>query len=347
MKPLVLTQEAKDNALAMFKELLDKTTDGAELKISITPETLCQLQNIQKPTVFITAIAYLKMTMLIQSSTDELAWYGIATRAMNNYLIEDILVYPQTVTSSTVDADEQKCAKWFMELSDDAINNLKFQGHSHVNMTASPSGRDTGNWRKFADLLKPGEFYILCIGNKRGDFYWNIYDTVSNVHFENQDITMCVIDEKGNSLADWAKENIDKYIVKETPKVTSRVGFVSDHSSTGSYVGRTISIPQPSYTVVPDNKNKASTDKEKEDENLDYKEAMLYVPDDWDEVDYEPESDNYFTYVANVPDFYYSNLFDCYICAGNRFRALHPKRKNPVGRPKGKKNDKTGKKGAK
>lgn len=349
MKPLILTQEAKDKALAMFKELLEKTTGGAELKISITPETLCQVQNVQKPTVFITTTAYIKMTTLIQSSDKELAWYGVATRVMHNYLIEDILVYPQTVTTTTVDADEVKCAKWFMELSDDVINNLKFQGHSHVTMTASPSGRDTENWQKFADLLKPGEFYILCIGNKRGEFYWNVYDTAVNVHFENKDITMCVIDDKGNSILDWAKENIDKYIVNETPKVSSIVGFLGDsHTPSNGVYKRESVTQQPAYTLSDNNSSVKPKDTTKASNTMRYKDALSYVPAAYKaDVDYEPESDTYFTYVSGIPDFYYSNLFDCYTCQGNRYRALNPKQKNPVGRPKGKKENKTNEKGVK
>ena len=327
MKPIMLTQEAKDNALEIFKKLLESATDNTDLKINITTETLLQEQGIEKPIVFILAEAYVKMTALINNSNDELAWYGIATRVNNNYFIEDILVYPQTVTSSTVDADEEKCAKWFMELPDDVINNLKFQGHSHVTMGASPSGRDTNNWLKFANLLKPNEFMILCIGNKRNEFYWNIYDKEKNVFFENKDITMCVVDDKGNSISNWAKESIEKYIVKETPRVSSTVGF---HNNTIKINGQTYPIDTKPNTKESKKESIPSIN------NSTYAEMLSYIPATLrDVIEYEVESDTYFAYITGLPNFCYSSLYGCYICEGVKFRTENPKQpKRPVGRPK-------------
>jgi hypothetical protein len=280
--------------------------------------------------VYVLASAYVKMISLINSSNDELAWYGVASRVNNNYFIEDILVYPQTVTSATVDADEEKCAKWFMELPDDVINNIRFQGHSHVNMTASPSGRDTNNWIQFANLLKPNEFMILCIGNKKNEFYWNIYDKAINVFFENKDITMCVVDDKGNSISAWAKESVEKYIVKETPRVYSQTGFYNN----------TVSINGQPYEVITDKSEKAKSEKTKDVKDNDKYERMLeYIPNDLKgDVDYEPETDMYFTCCVGLPGFYYSNMYDCYVCRGVTFRSQNPKQlkqfKRGPGRPK-------------
>ena len=294
----MLTQEAKDNALEIFKKLLESATDNADLKINITTETLLQEQGVEKPTVFILASAYIKMTSLINSSSDELAWYGVATRVKHNYFIEDILVYPQTVTAATVDADEEKCAKWFMELPDDVINNLKFQGHSHVNMTASPSGRDTNNWHQFANLLKPNEFMILCIGNKKGEFYWNIYDKAINIYFENKDITMCIVDDKGNSISEWAKESVDKYIVKQTPKVVTTTTPTSGLDFKAIYTREKVE-----YTP-----------------KLSIKESIAIIPKDLKPyVNYEVETDCYYS-DSYLPGFMYSNLYNCFIMQGDEFR---------------------------
>ena len=38
MKPIVLTQEAKDNALAIFQKLLNEATGDNDLKINITTD---------------------------------------------------------------------------------------------------------------------------------------------------------------------------------------------------------------------------------------------------------------------------------------------------------------------
>lgn len=315
MKPIILTQEAKDNALEIFKKLLESASGDGDLKINITTETLLQEQGIEKPTIFILATAYVKMMSLINSSDKELAWYGVATRVKHNYFIEDILVYPQTVTSATVDADEEKCAKWFMELPDDIINNLKFQGHSHVKMGASPSGRDTNNWQQFANLLKPGEFMILCIGNQRSEFYWNIYDKAINVFFENKDITTVIVDDKGNSINTWAKESINKYIIAEQPRITTL--YQASRSSTQT----SINLNGHSYAATPVANKKINKKNDKK-----YEEMISYIPADMvGEVDYDSDSDTYFTEVIGLPGFIYSHLYECYLCAGHTFRTKYPK----------------------
>jgi hypothetical protein len=344
MKPIVLTQEAKDNALEIFKNLLNNAEGNTDLKINITTETLLIEQGIEKPTVFILSSAYNKMMALIKSSNKELAWYGVATRIKHNYFIEDILVYPQTVTAATVDADEEKCAKWFMELPDDIINNLKFQGHSHVGMTASPSGRDTNNWLQFANLLKPDEFMLLCIGNNKGDFYWNIYDKAINVFFENKDITMTIVDEKGNSIIDWAKESIEKYIEEQKPTYTTTpTGFrggkipsssVKDFNNNYQIMfdeHTETSLNGHNYKVVSD---AASSKKSKTEDTM-----LSYVPSEYKgEIEYESETDTYYTDVVGIPGFVYNHLYRCFICEGPAFRYAHPKAK--VGRPKKDKKDK-------
>jgi hypothetical protein len=84
MKPIVLTPEAKANALEIFKQLLEKQDANSDLRISITADTLIQQEGIEKPTVFVTSTAYVKMMSLINSSNQELAWHGVATRVNNN-----------------------------------------------------------------------------------------------------------------------------------------------------------------------------------------------------------------------------------------------------------------------
>ena len=61
---LCLSQEAKDNAIEIFKKLLETATDNADLKINITTETLMQQQGIEKPTGF---FPLLYIMVLIQS----------------------------------------------------------------------------------------------------------------------------------------------------------------------------------------------------------------------------------------------------------------------------------------
>ena len=324
MKPIILTAEAKQRALEIFKHLLEEATVEKDLSIKITAETICNTQELQKPIVFVTAQAYTKMLTLINNTNKEIAWHGIATRVNNNYCIEDILVYPQTVTAATVDADEDAYARWLMDLPDDVINNLRFQGHSHCKMSTSPSGRDTTNWEKFVNLIEPDGFYIFCIGNQHNSFYWNIYDKRHNVLFEDKDIEMCIVDERGNSIDDWCSESIDRYIKEEKPVAytipggggNNPVGFRTSATNT-------LTLNSAHYATAP-SKDAAES----------IKDAESYIPKDMkDIVQYEPESDTYFIEQEDIINngipkgFYYSNLYDCSIMSGIEFRRRYPKSK--------------------
>ena len=58
----------------------------------------------------------------------------------NEFIVEDIFVYPQEVTGSTVTTDQEAYSKWLYELDDDIFNNLRMQSHSHCNMGVSVYG---------------------------------------------------------------------------------------------------------------------------------------------------------------------------------------------------------------
>ena len=294
MRLIKLTDEAKQKALEQFKSTLADYCGDADLTVKLKPDTLVTLEDVKKPTIFITVDAYSQMQELIAQSSKELAWHGVVTKIDHNYLINRILVYPQTVTSVTVDADETEYAKWLMQLNDDTINALRFQGHSHVGMGTSPSGRDTANWQHFLNLLKSDEFYIFCIGNKKGEYYWNIFDMAQNIIFENKDITTCVIDSLGQQIKSWASENIEKYIKDTTPNTQYHRGTVN----CSSRVRTTTKKESPFKQFVP----KALQD-------LD--------------VDYEPDFDIYYSDTF-VEGFKYSVTWGCYILEGDLCRAKYP-----------------------
>ena len=328
MKPIKLTDAAKQDALTRFKGLVETYTGDGDLTFKITLDSLIKdADKIVKPTVYIDATAYLQMQLLISKSSEELAWHGTVERDGDNYIIKRIYVYPQTVTSTTVDADEEEYAKWIMEMDDDTLNKLRFQGHSHVNMGVSPSGRDTGNWQKFLNLLTKNDFYIFCIANKKGEFYWNIFDMGKNIVFENKDITMCVIDATGTPLLKWTEAVIDKYIKKpvRTTFPTTQMGM---HIAESPYHYTPTNADSRMHTLAAKKYNSNAF--------AEFVPAALKGTS----VCYEPEFDLYYsdTYVKG---FVYSNTWGCFIMEGEDLRELYPSAKNPrekkkkgPGRPK-------------
>ena len=304
MKPIKLSDDIKQKAYELLTNILNDYKGDEDFNIKITPDVLLTTDKIQKPIVYLTAQTYVKIQKLIDASTDELAWHGTVTKLDNSYLIDDVFVYPQTVTSVTVDSDEEAYAKWLMELDDDIINRLRFQGHSHVNMGVTPSGRDTGNWQAFLNLLKDDEFYIFCIANKKDQFYWTIYDMKTNIIFENKDIEMIIIDSDCLSIKDWVKENIQTYIKRQPITTNVRQGFANNNAHTPT-------VSTPSYTLVDDNRPGAKYSKVFDG----------YIPDRLREaaglinISFDPDADMYYA-DAYLPGFMYSSVWGAYTMEG-------------------------------
>ena len=210
------------------------------------------LDNVDaKATLRFTDHAFLKMFTLVQWFDKEIAWHCVAERTENEneYLISDVLVYPQTVTGVTVEMDTGEYAKWIENgvlSGDDRFFKLHAQGHSHVNMSTSPSGTDLQHQRGILEDLRPNGFYIFMIWNKRGEYTLWIYDLEKNIVFENKDITL-EIGEDGDEFSAFMKEAKD--IVKT--KTTQYTGAVGYSTGVGGYTKTPAIIPASGYNNPP------------------------------------------------------------------------------------------------
>lgn len=192
-KLIKMTPEYSKLLCSEFAEILKNTKlwDG---KINYS-KTFNSLE--RKALLNFTETAWIKMKALVSEFDKEIAWHGIATRdkVADSYTISDILVYPQEVTGATVTTDQQEYQSWLMNFDDDIFNNIRMQGHSHVNMGVTPSGVDCSLYDRILDQLDDDMFYIFMIWNKSGDKTIKIYDFKSNVLFETEDITIKVLKE--------------------------------------------------------------------------------------------------------------------------------------------------------
>lgn len=145
-----------------------------------------------------TTEAYLKMTQLVRDINTEVAWHGVCKKNVNGanqaieYCVEDILVYPQSVSGATVNTDQVEYQDWLYSLDDDTFNNVRFQGHSHVKMGVSPSGVDTTHQEKIIEQLGPNDFYVFMIINKDNDMFVRIVDNEANIQFDTKDAIISV-----------------------------------------------------------------------------------------------------------------------------------------------------------
>lgn len=193
----------------MLREV--KISDG---KINFTKE----LGHIQRrATLYFTELAWLKQSSLVREFDDEVAWHGIAKRGKNpdTYIIEDILVYPQEVTGATVTTDQKEYQTWLMNMEDEVFENIRMQGHSHVEMDVKPSSVDTSLYDRILEQLDDDMFYIFLIWNKRNDKTIKIYDLRENVLFDTSDITVKVL-ETADGLCSFMKNAKQRVKRRET-----------------------------------------------------------------------------------------------------------------------------------
>lgn len=179
-----------------------------------------------KATLFFTETAWAKMQYLVAVYDTEAAWHGVVKRIKDgesNFVVTDILVYPQEVSGATVNTDQTKYQEWLYSLDDDTFNNLKFQGHSHVNMATSPSPTDLDHQQSLVAQLDHSMFYIFVIWNKSNQRTVMIYDMAANTLFENGDVDVKVIQDDSVGFLKLM-EDAKKMITKKSYSYQSGYG---------------------------------------------------------------------------------------------------------------------------
>lgn len=148
--------------------------------------------------------AYYKICILLSSFDSEVGFHGIVSKTDDKtYYVEDVLVYPQHATNATVDTDPVELGGWLSSLGDETINTLKFQGHSHVNMSVHPSHTDR---ELYAELTKQTkDHYIFMIVNKIQELWVEIveYNEHGNLHkITDNEINVSIDDDIANAFFD-------------------------------------------------------------------------------------------------------------------------------------------------
>ena len=144
--------------------------------------------------------AWIKMTALVASYRTEVQWHGLVQRINENmFAVYDIIVPPHSVTAATVTSDPGRYSEWLNELDDTTFADLRFHGHSHVDMAVSPSSTDN-KYRTdvVTQLPRPSGdedmFYIFMIMNKRLEWSAEIYDLTNNSLYSTHEIDISVMD---------------------------------------------------------------------------------------------------------------------------------------------------------
>lgn len=225
MKQINLDEACKKELIEKFTEYVNKTrltNDQINFTANLSP--CAEPADAQKPTVFISTTAYLKMMLYVRDTDVEIAWHGTVERnqEQNWYLIKDVFLYPQVISAVTVNTDQEEYQNWLQNIEDDNVfNSIRFQGHSHVNMSTRPSGTDISMYNDFLQVLPKNDFYIFMILNKRGEFTLMIYDLAKNLIYEDNDINVKIFSADSQDILTAIQNEKDKYCTRHTPPAST------------------------------------------------------------------------------------------------------------------------------
>lgn len=221
MKKIKLTTEDMESMVEEFRSaLFGKKVFPNNFTYTVAINASEKLEKEKRPKIIFSDIAEQKMRALVDVCSDEIGWYGITHRDGIMFYIDDILVVPQKVTGATVNTGDYEFLIWHDGLTDEQLTHCRYYGHSHVNMSTSPSKTD----KDFQDDLMQNipDFHIFSIENKRGEEWWNIFDVESNVLYEAADIDVF---HPGNDMRAWAQAMIDTLVERPSGKTWNYSGW--------------------------------------------------------------------------------------------------------------------------
>lgn len=212
-----MTNKEITSIIAQLRDMLKK-----EKSYDKTLDVSYKLPEVKGPKaqIIFSEVAGKKMEALIKECSKEVGWHGTVVRDQkhaNIFYINDIFVFPQKVTSVTVTPDATEYAQWLGELSNEEFAQLRFHGHSHVNMPTSPSGTDTTYQSNILNNLE--DFYIFGIFNKKSDSWMKILDVTNNIIYDDADIEYEV---EVDDVTVWAEEQVKEYVTTETTTVAAK-----------------------------------------------------------------------------------------------------------------------------
>ena len=208
-KPIYVPKQDADRLIEQIKAQLfgSKCYGSIEIKQNLAKDN-------RRAMLYFSPTAWIKMTALVSEFSTEVQWHGLVSRVSEDeFEVYDIIVPPHRVTAATVTSDQEKYTEWINSLDDDTFNNLRFHGHSHVNMAVTPSTVDTDYRRDIITQLPRADenndvFYIFLIINK--SHYWSaeIYDLTNNALYSTVDkeIDMRVLLDDGDDVESFVIE---------------------------------------------------------------------------------------------------------------------------------------------
>lgn len=162
--------------------------------------------------------AFDKMRLYVDLCEDEIGWLGYVEKLKDEqgYVVTDVFLLDQEVHGTTTELSPDAIVKYYNELDDEGrenfLNKCKIWGHSHVNMSPSPSGQDDSQG---LELSKDADdFYIRLITNKKGEYNITFYDKTIKAKVMTDEVIL--YNPEGVELRKQIQEEIKAKVKKKT-----------------------------------------------------------------------------------------------------------------------------------
>ncbi len=135
------------------------------------------------PTLYFSPLAMDKMQAYITLCSDEIGWLGrVEMVSTSMYYCDDVFLLHQEVHGATTEILPEGLVKFAEEYGGDT-SNIRLWGHSHVNMSVSPSGQDNEQMALFKDNSMG--WFFRVIGNKAGKIGITMFNYELGVEIDN------------------------------------------------------------------------------------------------------------------------------------------------------------------
>ena len=124
--------------------------------------------------LYILPLARQKMEMYCDLVEGEIGWLAYVEQFdKQGFLITDCALLKQEVHSTTTEITAEGLLEFWNNTAPEQQSKIKLWGHSHVNMSPSPSGQDDSQMEYFKD---GNPWFIRLITNKKREYHIDIYD---------------------------------------------------------------------------------------------------------------------------------------------------------------------------
>lgn len=178
-----------------------------------------------------------KMEIYCDLSEGEIGWLGfVEDLGSNGFLIKDVALLKQEVHSTTTEITPEGLLEFWSKTLPEEQQKIKLWGHSHVNMSPSPSGQDNDQMEYFKD---GNPWFIRLITNKKREYHIDIYDYANGIQVHMDQSDLITYNPKATELKKSIEEEIKEKVTEK--KYTSSLPAKSSYTgySKTSYSNRT------------------------------------------------------------------------------------------------------------